>query len=572
MIHTNFKIERISNGENKMKKILFPLISLTFALLIITPAITNAQNDIETDYESPYSEKIDSFSADITINEDASINVKETIVYNFGELERHGIYRYIPYKYQARGGVFKLRMKVQSVTDEDGQEWQYETSKSGDDIYLKIGDPDILITGSKTYVVNYTVKRALNDFADHDELYWNITGNGWEVPIDSSSATIKLPKEINTSEVKFACYTGALGSTVSDCEGEFDKDTYSFSTTGKLYAYEGLTVVTGWPKNIVTFPSEWIYFVEDNWSMILPPLVFLIMFLLFWKKGRDPKGRGTVIAEYEAPDNLSPAEIGVIVDEKATFREVTASLIHLATQGYLKIKEEGKKDYLFTRLQSDLSALPEHEKNLLDKLVPDINKPKLLSSHKQKFADQVNNLYSQVYKTVKEKGYFVKSPSAVRGTYLTIGLIIAFAGFFVGANPILMVSIILSGIIIATFAPFMPKKTMAGKIAQEKTQGLKLYLTVAEKDRLEFHNAPKKTPAEFEKLLPFAIALGVEKEWAKQFTELEMPAPNWYAGNYAAFNTAVFASSLSSFESSSRSNLTSVASKGGSGFSGGGGF
>src|SRR4030042_6554936 len=155
-----------------------------------------------------FAEQIDSYDVDIKINPDASINVSEQIQYDFGDLERHGIFRYLPIKYKARGGNFKLRISDISITDETGSTYNYVVTYPGDRIQFKIGDADILITGKHTYVINYTIKRAINYFADHDELYWNVTGDEWPVPILKSSASIILPQEFPTSKLQAVCYSG----------------------------------------------------------------------------------------------------------------------------------------------------------------------------------------------------------------------------------------------------------------------------------------------------------------------------------------------------------------------------
>jgi uncharacterized membrane protein len=121
----------------------------------------------------------------------------------------------------------------------------------------------------------------------------------------------------------------------------------------------------------------------------------------------------------------------------------------------------------------------------------------------------------------------------------------------------------------------MPKRTLAGAKLAKQVLGLKLYLNVAEKDRLEFHDAPAKTPERFEKLLPYAIALGVETQWAKQFEGIYNTPPSWYNDRYGTFSTLALVGSLNHFHSVSSSTLSSSPHSSGSGFSGGssgGGF
>ncbi|OGY41857.1 MAG: hypothetical protein A2Y82_05370 [Candidatus Buchananbacteria bacterium RBG_13_36_9] len=528
-----------------------------------------------------FAEQIDSYDVDIKINPDASINVSEQIQYDFGDLERHGIFRYLPIKYKARGGNFKLRISDISITDETGSTYNYVVTYPGDRIQFKIGDADILITGKHTYVINYTIKRAINYFADHDELYWNVTGDEWPVPILKSSASIILPQEFPTSKLQATCYRGTYGSTALCTSQALDTMGVAFSQD-LLNSNEGLTVVFGWPKGIVNQPTVVETFLEtlkDNWIMFVPLLVLIWLFLHWYTRGRDPEGRKTIIAEFDAPDKLTPFEIGMLMDEKADNKDISAELIYLATLGYLKISKE-KGDYKFIKLKDENDLTNEFDK----KLMADIFGGKTevdLSDMDEVFYKNLNELKTQIYQATTDKGYFRSRPDKVRLTYYTIAVVLAVIGFSIAGiwGWLGIVSFIISAVIVAIFASFMPARTLKGVLAKEHTLGLKEYLVVAEKARLEFHNAPEKNPELFEKLLPFAMALGVEKKWAKQFADIYNTKPDWYSDSgTSTFNAMSLINSLSSFRSEANSTFVSMPASsgrgstswsGGSGFSGG---
>jgi uncharacterized membrane protein len=218
------------------------------------------------------------------------------------------------------------------------------------------------------------------------------------------------------------------------------------------------------------------------------------------------------------------------------------------------------------------------EKKIMEALF-DSQKEIKLSDLKNKFYKELRIISSEIYDSVVNKGYFVKNPNKVRAIYISSAIAVVFVIYlfanlvsFLGAIGI--VSIILSCIVIAIFGWLMPKRTKKGAIARENILGLKQYLSVAEKERIKFHNAPKKNPEQFEKLLPYAMVLGVEKEWAKQFEGIYNQAPSWYEGNFpSGFSAIILANSLGNFSSAAYSNLSSSpssAASGGSGFSGGG--
>lgn len=540
------------------------------------------------------SEKINSFDVSIKINPDSSIDVEEKIDYDFGFEQRHGIFREIPIKYKARGGNYNLRISGIEVFDEENNPYNFEVSYPGRYAKIKIGDADKFVSGEKTYVIRYKIKRAINYFDSYDELYWNATGDEWKVPIENSRVSISLPqKKINKGDLQKACFAGYSGSNEEcdlceyDCYGEYCLASAAMFEQYFLNSGEGLTVVVGFPKELVVQPSSFQLFLEtlkDNLILFLPLIIFGVCFYLWKAHGRDPKGRETIVTQFEAPDNLTPAEVGTIIDEKAHKKDISAEIINLAIKGYIKIiykKREGifkPKDYILERLKGGEGLENEFEKKLMKGFFgKSLSKKSVkLSSLKNKFYKTLEKVKKEIYKSTVEKKYFPRNPNKIRGTYLGIGILTLFLSFF-GAfffGFLGFVSFILSGITIIAFGLFMPAKTKKGVLAKEHILGLKRYLSVAEKERIKFHNAPEKKPERFEKLLPYAMVLGVEKEWAKQFEGIYNQEPEWYSGPAGrGFSSYALVSGLGGFSANANASLASrpsSASGGGSGFSGGG--
>jgi uncharacterized membrane protein YgcG len=190
------------------------------------------------------------------------------------------------------------------------------------------------------------------------------------------------------------------------------------------------------------------------------------------------------------------------------------------------------------------------------------------------FAKALADIKKQVYKNLTASGYYRLNPNVIKGTLISVGIIIAIFGSaflsdYFGAYGI--VSFVISGLVIIIFGLLMPARTQKGAELREYILGLKLYMKVAEKDRLEFHNAPEKNPARFELLLPFAIALGVEQLWAKQFEGILKNSPSWYSDSRGiVFNPVLFSGSMSEFGGVVNSTMNSAAASGGSGLGGGG--
>jgi uncharacterized membrane protein YgcG len=536
-------------------------------------------------------EKIDSFMVDLKIEKDATLFVVETIYYDFGTNEKHGIYRDIPVEYKTKlGNNQSLSVHVESVTNETGIAYTYETSTDGGYLRVKIGDKGMLVYGKHTYVIRYRVKDAFGYFESFDELYWNITGNRWPVPIESANVVLHLPGNFSQDIIKTSCYQGSFGSNQScDGTGNFSGDTYSAHATAPLGIGEGVTVAVGFPKGVIIEPTKSdrvISFIKDNPISLLPIIVFVAMFTLWYRNGRDPKGRGVIIPEYDVPDNLSILEIAGLIHNHISAKEISAAIIDLAVHGYINIEKKTEKilffdndDYVFHRLEKQ-PVKGSLEAMLLKALFSkdEYNDDVKLSQLKNKFYTHVSLIETAVLDSLVSKKYLIQNPKKLLGRYIGAGaaapvLIVVFGRIY---GVIGVFSVAFSATIYFIFSWLMPRVTQSGALLKEQILGLKEYLQIAEKNRIEFHNAPAKSPELFEKLLPAAMVLGVTAIWAKEFADISMEPPQWYSGPVGThFSVVSFSSDLNSFSTATTSSLASApggsSGSGGGGFSGGGG-
>jgi len=554
------------------------------AVLLIGVAVVFAFCFAKPCYAFLYSEKIKSFDVEIIIREDSSFLVKESIWYDFGVNPKHGIFRDIPKK--------GIEIKLLEITDEFGNPYPYKKSSWGKDVSIKIGDPDRTIKGVHCYNISYEVRRALGFFDDHDELYWNVTGNKWQVPIKTSSAKIVLPQQISQADLKLDCFTGTLGSKGKQCFYKQERPQEIYFEAYSLAPRAGLTIVLGMPKGIVLEPSpleKVVWFLIDNWTFLLPIFVFIFLFREWWQKGRDFPLKKPIIAQYEPPDNLGPAEVGTIIKQKVENRSLSAIIVDLAIRGYIKIKEEEKpllfvyktKMYSFVK-QKDFSkdeSLRDYEKKLLQAIFGHKGKKDIvqLDSLKESFYSHINPIKKDIYKGLSSEKYFISRPD--RATSRMIGRAIIFwmlsflVLYFGDVSSFLLfgLPLIISGFLFLIFAPFMPKRTRKGAEAYWKALGLKEYINTAERYRVKFQEQENI----FEKILPYAIIFGIADKWAGAFEGIYTQPPSWYEGSFGThFSAAVFAHSLDSSLSSMTSAFVSKPGGGGcggGGFSGGGG-
>ena len=268
-------------------------------------------------------EHIQRFDVAAQVQTDATVDIMETILYDFGGAKHHGIYRDIPVTYATSAGQVSIGIDSIHVVDDQGMPYQFTTGTSGSNLRIKIGDPSALVTGVKTYVISYRVSRAMGYFGSYDEFYWNTTGGGWTVPISEASAVITLPKTFPKDALQVSCYEGTAGSTQA-CNAMMlmvgtETQSVKFTATSPLAPGQQLTVALGFPKGLVAQPTRWESLMQtfkDNIVLGLPVVVFLCMVLLWFLKGRDPRGRGTIVPEYDSPDNLTPLQISALLREK----------------------------------------------------------------------------------------------------------------------------------------------------------------------------------------------------------------------------------------------------------------
>src|SRR6185295_331034 len=293
-------------------------------------------------------ESIRRFHSHITVHEDGSITVRETIVVRAeGDEIKHGIYRDFPTTYRDRfGHRYVVGFTLQEVLRGSRTE-PYHTAAQDNGLRIYVGAPDVVLPpGEYAYLLTYTATRELGFFKDHDELYWNVTGTGWSFPIEQASATVVLPGQPAASDVSLEGYTGPQGSTERDYSASVEADgSLQFQATRPLEPREGLTIVASFPKGLVREPTQAeraVYLVEDNRSLIvglLGLMSLLAYYLWAWNQvGRDP-ARGTIVVQYEPPEGRSPAALRYVSRMQFDNEAFTASVINLAVHGAVKIEE-----------------------------------------------------------------------------------------------------------------------------------------------------------------------------------------------------------------------------------------
>jgi uncharacterized membrane protein len=534
---------------------------------------------------------IQQFEDEVIVSEDGTIDVTETIQAHFSGGNWHGLYRMIPTEYTNDAGLnYSLLIDHITVNDSGGHSLKYEQSREGRYTKFKIYIPDA-DDSTHTVVLHYRVIDAIRFFEDHDELYWNVTGNDWEVPIESASAHIALPAGV--TGLHAIAYAGALNSRAQDAVVEVHDNFVDIHTTRPLSFHQGLTAVVGFDKGFVHPPSgatRFFQFLRSNTPLLIPVGVFVLMFWLWWTRGRGPE-RQAIAVQYEPPDKLTPGECGTLVDNEAAMRDITATLVDLAVKGYLTIEQKDEshllglshsKEYIFHLKKPPVewaSARP-HEARMLAALFDNgASTDVKLSDLQNHFYTELPGIRDSIFEALMTDNYYLHRPDSVRQGYIGAGIAVGFLtvagnGFLARAtgiaSPTWIIAGIASGLIICVFGYFMSARTVTGQRALEKVLGFEDFLGRTQKDQID---RLQTRPELFEKFLPYAMALHVEKKWVQAFSGIALQPPTWYQGSYGSgFMPYLLVNDLNMMSTQAGTTMaSSPRSSGGSGFGGGGG-
>lgn len=610
-------------------------------------------------------EVIDSYRSEIDISADGAITVTEIITVNAeGREIRRGIFRDFPlYMVDANGRRQKVGFDILSVARDGGEEdWHTETISGGIRIYMGSSET-LLEPGRHTFELTYRTDRQIRYFDDHDEFYWNVTGNGWLFPINRASAVVSLPEGGTARDVTF--FTGAEGSTDRNARATGSRSAPAFETTRPLRPQEGLTIAISMPKGSIVPPSAdqaRAWFFRDNINLIIGGgglLLVTLYYVWFWRRvGRDPEG-GVVVPRWDAPDELSPALVNYVHNKGfsgAGWEALSASFIDLAVKGYVTLDDlenrivvRRTQKALTDKLPTGQAALMRELPNPGDDLVIDKENGERVQKVAGNFRSAIEKEHRGKYyrgnlgytiggvvlsllvlgaligfgdvhpdsvvalavpavggviwgrAAVSAARAFLRRRTLVRRIFAAIGfsvvgfILFCVIGFFVitaidsidtGEWPV-FAAVGGLALVNVVFFVLMGAPTPLGAKLMAGIEGLKTYLTLAERDRLNMAGAPKMSPQHFETLLPYAVALGVERPWSDTFeTWLATAAagaaaaayqPAWYhGGSFSDFGTSIggFSSSMASTIASTIPEPKSSSSSGFSssgGFSGGGG-
>ncbi len=539
-------------------------------------------------------ERILSFHSDVQVFTDGMIEVTETIqVRAEGQQIRRGIYRDFPVEYEDRlGNSYEITVEPLAVMRNDQPE-SFHTVRNRNDIRTYFGHSSRFIShGVHTYIYRYRANRMLGYFDEHDELYWNVTGNRWAFPIDKASATVTLAFDVARDAIIVEGYTGPLGSNAQDYSRHMDEaGAIHFSADRPLPAAHGLTIMVGWPKGLVEEPTEWqrlVWLLSDNRNLLIAVFGLVLLFVYYvpvWRShGKDPEA-GVLVTRYEPPRGYSPASLRYIRQMYYDDKAMTAAIVSLAVKGYLEIQKHGSVHSVKqVTSKTPRPALATGEKELYEALFSEGNSVTLKQKNHKLLGEARSVHRASLVADYKQKYFRTNGLLNIPAVAIVLVSTVLALKSGNGPTPYVIGTVILMFLTMSFFAIIMKRPTIRGRQLLDEMLGFKDYLEIAEKEELNLRNPPEKTPELFEAYLPFALALGVDQQWTERFASLlasirtpngDGYSPSWYDGKWSSSNlskaTTALSSGLNSAVSSSVSPPGSSSGGGGGGSSGGGG-
>jgi len=543
---------------------------------------------------------VDSFHSDITIQQNMSVLVKETIMVEFLQ-ERHGIYRVIPIVYTSNTKTIAADFDLISLKDELGKNIPFALSRLKQSIKIRIGDADKTIIGPQTYVIEYKIGRVISKYDDNFEFYWNVVGPEWSSVINKATATVTSEYALVTDT---DCFSGQLGTKAKFCQISSDNNTATAAALAPISFGQDLTIVLGLDKEnsfiMPTWQDKLAWAFKDYWGYLAVGIPLLLMSLAWWKYGRDDRylsevifykdesGKKKKVSPFSRPhlplaygpiDGFTPAQIGTIIDERADFADIVSEIIELARLGFMKIEKQGKKGffksqkYLFTKTKNkNTNSLKEYQKILLDSIF-DKNDSVYLHKLKGKLSTKIPQIRKTIYQSLLEEKIFPRNPQTIRIIWMGISIMLTFMSLLLvftyysmtaNGGPFALVFVFTP--LALLLATRMSRKTAWGYSLFRQTKGLKWYL-----GKGKWRQEINEKNLFLEEMLPIAISLGVVNKLTKDMAALGVQPPSYFTGTTMAY----FNSDLAHFRSTAISSFTPQSSgrsswSGGSGFSGGG--
>ena len=564
--------------------VMLSMATLALMLLAVAPPVHAQETLLE-------------YGTDVHVLADGTLEITDTLrVRAEGHQVRRGITRSFPTRYHDRlGNAVRVDFTLLGI-ERDGHTEPGFIERVSNGVVINTGNDDMLpVPGVFTYTLRYRTTRQLGFFEDFDELYYNAIPHGSTLPVERAWVRVHLPADVPREQLRLTAYSGAQGARGQDWTVAVENPrTIRFDTQRRFAPGEGLTVVVGLPKGLVRAPDArekaWL-FLRDNAGIgtaLASLLALLAFYYIRWNAvGRDPHA-GPVFPRYAPPADLCPGEVRTLLHMRYDTRAFAADVLAMAVAGALDI-DATQSDWRLTRRDGfDTGHLPAPQRTIASELFAAGGTVTLKDSN----ASLISGARSSHQAIIRQR--LVPSRFINNGGTVAVGvlasLVLGLVSAWLAAGDGTLALLVIGGLTLIAhlvFAFLLKAPTREGRVRLDEIEGLRMYLSVAERDEIAAMDVPgpqRPVPtldvARYEMLLPYAMALDVESEWASKFTaavgvrDTADERPDWYHDtgrpDYAALGSQI-GTALSSHIASAATPPGDSSGGGGGGSSGGGG-
>ena len=583
-----------------MKKLIFILVVtfLSFGGIFQQTAFADVNDFVVKKFEADYYLSKDSENRSI-------LKVVEEITVEFPDFDQnHGIERALPKKYQGHNSL-QDDMKI----TRNGESELVSSKTENGNVVFRIGKVDEYVHGEQKYRLEYSYRDVIRDDlktensnAKEQFFVWNTNGTQWRQNFRNLIARVHIPKELSSEYTGLSCYFGEEGSK-EKCPTAKKSEESDGSIT-LTFGASSLSVGQNVTFSIALKPDTFVGYQEPFWVKCIGFLLWIVSAIevaitiylihLSLTRFRSAKTGDPIVPQYLPPNDISLFESAVLT--KANSKVIAAMIIKMAINGNIKIIERDNKgvfsrgkEYILQKINNN--GLTDNESITFNKIFKGNKTEVKISSLRTDF---FNDFSYYAEKVMKDDRFYSSISRTDVGIILLLSMLVllgvlyttgAFEGMmdrYIGSLAILAILSIVNTVYSMILLSLHPLN-MSGAKYKDYLDGLKLYMKLAEADRIKILQSMKGAERLeeigesrvklYERLLPYAILFGIEKSWLHVLSiEYGNAAPGWYDGTIA-FNAAVFAQSISSISSSvnSYTDTSSSSSGGGGEFSGGGG-
>lgn len=471
--------------------------------------------------------KVKNFHAEVNMRQDGYFTVTEQYDIKFISEFKHGIIRTLPLKYMMTdtdGHEREYNIKIDSISV-PGRRFSQQATDA--EVNIRIGEPDVYVTGRQDYTITYRVKNAFFFHNGKPDFYWNFIGAGWNTIFERASFSIHLPVKVLLSPNDYYVYSGSYGDKAANGCIAYEYGTIYGEINGKLPQHHQLTVLAHLPQGYVYEQTAWDKFIENYGWTFFPAGLVIIYFTIYFISNR--KKEKLVVVQVQPPKGIDPAMAGFIANNSSDASDIISLIPYWGAAGYIRITQIDEDETVLHKIKDLPADAPGYQQETFNGIFLLKNDVRV-SSLKYVFFDTLLTAESSLSGAALRAGFYAE-PIRSKGGRAVLFIFLGAFGWFI-FNTIFGHPADIVWVAVCVWLGLMPwplkTKEPANVDGIQQLMGFKEFIARAEKDRLQV--LLNEDPGYFENTVGYAMAFGMLNDWAHKFDDLLVSPPTWYNG------------------------------------------